>query len=285
MKFQDLNWWKTSNTLVIHTVANEDVLFDMYYQMLCAGFKVSAFCEPHLNYELTAIAVEPMGSKPEYMNLDYYRAPLLGRKESPHIKDEDLTQLVAKLEKSRQNDNQTIMEHGASIRDRAFSLIEMLYGVVRMNDADWTQVVPSSLLEGDFNEFIKDNLHDFKTIWNYTLFHDCGKPEAMTIDADGKRHFPDHEVLSAQVWSDIGTEDETRLMLLDMSLHRMKSEDFESFLNTTSKQDVVTLLIAAYAEIYANAVDNSPEGINSVSFKIKKKHLDRLVKKMIAFYM
>lgn len=277
MKWYPEEWWKISNRIVILTVPNEARLFELYQKCLDAKCKAALFCEPDKFYQATALAIEPCTES----GIDLSEFPLLGKKVSPFPRDKVREALCVKLESAHQNDKQTIMQHGMSIRESAFNLLEKIHGKHAKGQDHWDFVVPEAMLEGPLNTFLRENLHDAQTIWNYTLFHDCGKPDCVTYDEDGKRHFPEHEKSSSEVWSKIGTEDEARLMLLDMSLHRLKATGFEDFMSSTSSKDVATLLLTAYAEVYANAVDNSAEGTDSVSFKIKKKALDRLVKKMV----
>lgn len=281
MKWYPQDWWQISNRVVVLTVPDEKTLFDIYQECLRKGSKTALFCEPDKDYEATALALEPS----DQMFVDLHKYPLLGRKVSPHVSDKARRELCRHLETSHQNDKQTLMDHGLSIREASFNLLDKIYGNHAKGQDHWSDsVVPESMLEGPFNEFLRSHLHDAKTIWNYTLFHDCGKPDCLELDAEGRRHFLKHEEFSSDVWSKIGTEDEARLMLLDMTFHRMKSEGFEDFVSKASKSDVATLLLTAYAETYANAVDNSVEGVESVSFKIKKKNLDRLTKKLVLWY-
>ena len=280
MKWYPEDWWKISNRVVVLTVPHEQALFDLYQECLNRNYKAALFCEPDKDYQATALALEPT----QLEGLDLSKLSLLGKKVSPFPVNAARKELSHKLENAYQNDRQTLMQHGSSIREAAFNLLERIYGGRARGQEHWDTVVPEVMLEGPFNEFLRANLHDVKTIWNYTLFHDCGKPDCLEFDAEGRRHFPNHEVCSSEVWSQIGTEDEARLMLLDMSLHRLKADGFEDFMSKTSTKDVATLLLSAYAEVYANAVDNSVEGVESVSFKIKKKHLDRLTKKLIPRY-
>ena len=279
MKWTPHQWWSLSNRLVILSVPDESILFEVYQDALSKGCKATLFCEPAKSYEATSLALEPCES-----GMDLSRFKLLSPKVFPYPANKDREDLVCKMENAHQNDKQTIMQHGFSIREAAFSLYERIYGFTATSQAHWDVILPTAFLEGPFNQFLRDNLHDAMTIWNYTLFHDCGKPSCLEYDVEGRRHFPEHEIVSSQVWSHVGSEDEARLMLLDMSLHRMKAEGLSAFLEVTSPKNVATLLLTSYAEVYANAIDNSPEGTESVSFKIKRKHLDRLTKKLVARY-
>lgn len=123
------------------------------------------------------------------------------------------------------------------------------------------------------------NLHDFKTIKHYTLWHDCGKSECLTIDSGGKRHFFDHANKSADMFLEHIRKDQTitRLIRNDMAFHTLK---FEQILELNlSIKDTCTLLITSLAELHSNA--GLFGGIDSTSFKIKWKRLDKLGKKIL----
>jgi hypothetical protein len=278
MMEQPTEWWKLSNRLVVLTVADEAKLFALYDQCMKLGRKAILFCEPDTGYQATSLAIEPS----DVPGPDLGRLPLVGKRVAPEARQEVREALCKKMETARQNDKQTIMAHGVSVKDRAFSIVSALstgeHGI-------WSEVLPESMLTGKFGQYLLDHRHPAQTIWNYTLFHDCGKPDCMVLDDDGRRHFPEHEKVSSQVWQDLGSGDEVRLMSLDMTLHRMKADEFDSFIKSANKQDICTLLLVSYAEIVANALDNDPLGLESVSFKIKKKHLDRLTKKIERCYM
>lgn len=277
MKWHPQEWWDVSNRLVILTAPGEDDLFSLYQEAWRKGLKATLFCEPDRCYEATALALEP---DPEgRMSLQHLS--LLGKRVTPLKMDRKRKELCTLLETSHQNDKQTIMSHGESIRRASFSLMERIFGQQSKDGPRWDEVVPEALLEGPFNTWMREHLHDPKTIWYYTLFHDCGKPSCLELDAEGRRHFPHHEERSFEVWSLHGTPDEARLMRKDMDLHRLKADGFEEFMREIEPKDLATLLLTAYAEICANALDNSPEGLDSVSFKIKKKSLDRLTKKIV----
>lgn len=96
----------------------------------------------------------------------------------------------------------------------------------------------------------------------------------MTIDAEGKKHFENHAEISAKIWAEAGgTELECRLMALDMDAHIIRADQYAEF---CSRPEAMTLLITALCEIHANA--EMFGGLDSTSFKIKWKRLDKLGK-------
>lgn len=128
---------------------------------------------------------------------------------------------------------------------------------------------------------IYSNLHKFKTIKHYNLWHDISKPWVKTIDENGKVHYPDHANKSADMFLEYEyiRNDETiaRLIRYDMAFHTLK---FEEILDLKlSIQDTCTLLITALAELHSNA--KMFGGMDSDSFKIKWKRLNKLGKKIL----
>lgn len=106
----------------------------------------------------------------------------------------------------------------------------------------------------------------------------CGKPSCLTVDADGRRHFPDHAAVSARVWRDAGgCEEVATLIEQDMDVHLLKAEGVEEF---ASRPHAIALLLTGLAEVHANA--SMFGGIESVSFKIKAKHLSKQGKRIVA---
>lgn len=114
-------------------------------------------------------------------------------------------------------------------------------------------------------------------IAEYQVYHDNGKPYCREVDDDGRVHFPDHAAVSAALWNTVGGADQAaHLMSLDMEVHTMKAEDLESF---CKRPEAATLLITAMCEIHSNAAMFG--GIDSTSFKMKWKHLDRRGKQIV----
>jgi hypothetical protein len=57
----DLEWFETSNTIVLLEVLDIDELSDLAFDLERQGARIAKFIEPDLGYELTAIAVAPEG--------------------------------------------------------------------------------------------------------------------------------------------------------------------------------------------------------------------------------
>lgn len=145
------------------------------------------------------------------------------------------------------------------------------------------------------HHFIVNNLHKWGIISTYNRFHDGSKSFVLTVDENGKRHFPNHAVVSEQLFREAtnvileasvidgghrgdnsaGDNYTTASLIgLDMMFH---SGDVDW---TLPIKTLTTLMITAFAEIHSNA-KQFPGGIESTSFKIKYKRLDKLGKRLI----
>jgi hypothetical protein len=127
----------------------------------------------------------------------------------------------------------------------------------------------------DYREQILGSIHDYKIIKHYNLWHDIGKPFCRTVDAEGKQHFPNHAEVSKEVWLKLGGSPVIGdLIGLDMVMHTESKEQIEA--RNLDAKAAFTLLLTALAEIHSNA--QMFGGIESTSFKIKWKKLDKIGK-------
>lgn len=116
------------------------------------------------------------------------------------------------------------------------------------------------------------------TMRRYQIYHDCGKPWSREVDEDGRVHFPNHAQLSAELWLALGqSSQEAWLMRHDMDVHLLKDEGVAAF---ASQPGAAALLLTGLAEIHANAAMFG--GIDSMSFKIKHKHISRRGRAIVA---
>lgn len=175
-----------------------------------------------------------------------------------------------------QTRGQTILEHGVSVWERLEGLLDFLDGGP-LGD-DW-KVSPWL---GENRELLRSLVPSRETLREYAIFHDCGKPRCRTIDADGRVHFPDHAEVSYRTWLEAGGDlDVAFLIRHDMFLHTATSEEVAVFLKGTDRRFTAALLLSAVAEVHSNAALFG--GIDSTSFKIKWKHLDRRGRQVCAF--
>ncbi len=169
----------------------------------------------------------------------------------------------------KQTEGQSVYEHGISVWEHTLKLINILKGI-EVNDLK----LPNWFFQ--YKEKILENLLSQEIIEEYTRNHDCGKFYCLQIDENGKRHFPDHANVSANVWlSAGGSAQAVNLMRLDMMCHTMRSKDVCEFVRLP---EASTLLLVSLAEVISNA--KLFGGFDSVGFKIKYKHLEKIGKKI-----
>ena len=108
--------------------------------------------------------------------------------------------------------------------------------------------------------------------------HDCGKPFCITINEDGRRHFPNHAEVSYQTFSQLYNDPiAAELIRRDMDIHLLKADGVDDFCNSPM---AITSLIVGIAEIHSNA--SMFGGIGSTSFKIKNKSISQRGKQIIS---
>lgn len=126
----------------------------------------------------------------------------------------------------------------------------------------------------DLIDDLLENAPSAEQLKMYHVYHDCGKPRCRTVDEQGKQHFPNHAHVSYETWLEAGGDEETAWYILhDMDFHVLKGDDLDSLLTDPR---ALGLLLTAWAEIHANA--QMFGGIDSTSFKIKRKHLEKQTK-------
>lgn len=174
------------------------------------------------------------------------------------------------MKQTEQAPGQNIVQHGLKVFQYTNKLLNKQYEGFTL--PQWWD---------EFEEQIFDNLHDFKTIKHYTIFHDIGKPFCLEIDSEGKRHFPNHAQKSKEIWLSHfpDRKDIARLIEHDMAFHTLSADEILA-LNLSTK-DICTLLLSSLAELHANADTFYPdEGTQSTWFKIKFKKWNKIAKKI-----
>lgn len=116
-----------------------------------------------------------------------------------------------------------------------------------------------------------ERLPDDEIMGRYHIYHDCGKPYCLSVDGNGRRHFPDHAAVSQRIWLEIGGEAEVGdLIAQDMDIHLLKAAGVPEF---AERPQAAALLLTGLSEVHANAAMFG--GMESTSFKMKWKQLDR----------
>lgn len=165
-----------------------------------------------------------------------------------------------------QTESQSVYDHGMSVWEYSKKLISGQTESFKLPD-----------IFKQYQVDIINNMVDINTYRRYVLYHDCGKPYCIEYDAGGRKHFPNHAEISKNIWSQLYPDDTlvSELISLDMVMHTCKND----VLDTLSKQISCTLIISALSELHSNA--NMFGGIESVSFKIKYKALEKRIKFLI----
>ena len=181
----------------------------------------------------------------------------------------NLDKLIEDMKNCQQTAGQSVYQHGEAVANKFDWLVSNAEDVALLDEhfclPDWFLSYRHRLLAYAMNPI---------DIRLYQLFHDCGKPYCLSIDAEGKRHFEDHAKVSYETWLKHGGDESIgRLILHDMDLHVMKDADIESFCSTMSIDEASILLLTALCEIHANA--EMFGGLQSQSFKIKWKQLNK----------
>lgn len=170
------------------------------------------------------------------------------------------------MKNCRQNQFQTIFEHGVSVQKYYFefkNLLEQNNTTSGHRLPDWFFIYRNEILGSVLNDDV---------VKNYTLFHDCGKPYCIEYDENGKIHFPNHANKSFEIWSSCGGDPiVAELIRRDMEIHTIKDKDVKEFARDQSA--AITLLLVGLSEVHSNA--QMFGGQESDSFKIKYKQISK----------
>jgi hypothetical protein len=178
---------------------------------------------------------------------------------------ENLTyeQLIKDMSDCPQTKGMSVLQHGLMVKDYACDLIHGDPYDFQWRIPDW--------FESNRDKIITMLVHS-DVFDRYLIHHDCGKPYCRTLGDDDKYHFPDHANVSSEVWKKLFPDDLIvgELIKMDMDIHCLKDEGVKEF---SQHPLAISLLLAGLSEIHANA--SMFGGIESTSFKIKWKQIDR----------
>lgn len=150
---------------------------------------------------------------------------------------------------------------GLSVYDHGLMVAERYADLIGPRSMEWR------LPDWVDDPKIKDHLLSPELMHRYHLYHDCGKPACRTPEG----RFPDHAAVSKRVWLENGGDAEVGdLIGMDMDVHLLKGEGLAEF---AARPQAAALLLTALSEIHANA--GMFGGIESTSFKIKWKHINK----------
>lgn len=171
-----------------------------------------------------------------------------------------------------QTKGQSVLQHGESVRDYLFDLINHLKSETPLK-YDWR--LPDWIFEN--KDLILSSLPDDKTLELYTIYHDCGKPFCLTIDGEGRKHFPNHAQVSHDIFKQVFDDPvAAELILHDMDIHTLKSDGVKDFVQNPY---ALILLLTGLAEIHSNC--QMFGGFDSISFKIKYKCISQRGKQIL----
>lgn len=165
-----------------------------------------------------------------------------------------------------QTKDQSVWEHGQSVWRHTKKIISGEFDL-----PEWFKKNHATIVNG---------MCGLEVVKNYNIYHDCGKPFCIEYDEEGRKHFPEHELVSARTWRALGSfpgmsgrdfGSIARLISLDMSLHTLTVENVKQL--DVSKEEAYTLIVTAFAEIFSNA--ELFGGRSSTNFKIKYKKVEK----------
>lgn len=166
-----------------------------------------------------------------------------------------------------QFENVSILEHGYLVHKKYLELLDIL-NYKKENIYN----LPDSLFQWFTQN--NNNLLDIETLKQYHIYHDCGKPICLEYSDDGKKHFPNHAYHSYNQYKLLFNNNViSDLILHDMDFHTCKGEQIKEAWKLPNSS---SLYLTAWAEILANCIMFG--GIESVNYKIKKKHLVKIIK-------
>lgn len=172
--------------------------------------------------------------------------------------------LLESMRNCHQTAGMTVLEHGEMVRDYYRDLIAHL---IDRQPLAFAWRLPIWI----YDPLLLESLPPDSMMAEYHVFHDCGKPLCRVVDDEGRQHFPDHAAVSEAAWLAAGGDAEVGTLIgMDMDAHLLKGEDVEHF---ARRPQACALLLTALSEVHANA--SMFGGIESVSFKMKWKHLDK----------
>ena len=171
-----------------------------------------------------------------------------------------------------------ILQHGQSVHNKYLLLLNELYNIkTPLHD-----FLPKIFKNESHCNWLKSKQLPIDIMQIYHWYHDCGKPDCLTVDENGKQHFPNHAAVSTEKFiihsSHISNyKIIAELISKDMAFHTYSGDEL---INLCKHEYAASLYLTALAEVYSNA--EMFGGYDSVSFKIKVKKLERAGNKLIA---
>lgn len=202
-------------------------------------------------------------------------------------------QVIEDMKSCEQSLGQSVYQHGRSV-EYWYSIMDEILAYGYHDSKNETLIGKDKFILPDWwfkYELCLANRHSRNIMLWYTTYHDVGKPYCLEIDSDGRRHFPNHAEKSYEVWMELIKDsdqdshfskkyaEKTKgqiigdLILHDMDIHKIKADDIDALIRSLGERTIVSLLLVALCEIHSNA--EMFGGVESVSFKMKWKQIDR----------
>jgi hypothetical protein len=202
------------------------------------------------------------------------------------IKHQDkIETLHEKMQNCFQFTNISMLDHGLMVSEEYQKLKQDLMLSLQGKSSELEKIglyaCSSSDTDSDWIKALLQYQYDENLMQHYHLYHDCGKPFCRELDEENRQHFPNHAMISMQIYREHFNCDITaRLIEADMNFHTMNAQQMQQWLNE-NKEDkyfLASLYLSAWAEILANSTMFG--GIESEGFKIKRKKLIQHGKKL-----
>jgi hypothetical protein len=172
--------------------------------------------------------------------------------------------IIEAMKACEQTSGLNVLQHGESVRD---FYLDLKQHILEGKPLKHPWRIPAWAGQKELWALTLDD----QALAEYQIFHDCSKPFCRTVDEEGRAHFPNHAALSEQIWLQAGGNPlSARLMGMDMDIHLLSGEGIQQF---CSQPEAASLLLTGLSEIHSNA--QMFGGIESTSFKMKWKHIDR----------
>ena len=265
------NWHAISNSLIVLEAKDASSLSALQEKAKSRSLEVQEFREPDLGDEITALAFTPSSKVRRLLS----NLPLAGKnlhnQAKLHEREHRLRCMSFAMMDCDQTKGQNVLQHGRSVREHYFAIVEHLEGKTDLNIfenwkiPEWVDQYRERILETLPSRYVMDR---------YLTLHDCGKPVVREVDEEGKTHFPNHAAQSTityrETFADEADESVAYLIEHDMDAHMLKAAGVPEF---AKHPLAVAQILAALAEVTSNA--GMFGGIGSTSFKIKYKQIDQ----------
>ena len=250
-------WLKTNRSIISFSVKNGIDLLEAEKMLNDKGVETFRFYEP--DYGL----VTAIGLVPSELARKLTSSFRLTRENTNTRYIDDM---IYKMKSTEQMEGLSVYDHGIMVNDMYNKIIDNIDCLDTVFDK-----VPKWLSEN--SDYIKTELEKFdkNIIETYLIMHDIGKVDTLTIDENGRRHFPNHTQVSHDVWLELGgNEKVAKMMLHDMDFHLLKNVGIPDFMKN---ENFLLHMVVSFAEVVSNSFLFG--GFESTSFKIKFKQLEK----------